>query len=141
MFFYIAFDAHNIEYGNTISIFISIICAYNNVKWFETNKIMHARKFFTKRQACWIFPEHCIAIYLCVCIHLTILQDLTYAELMVSASPVQRVHFTSTLGRPSRTSNTKQQEPTIYAQVSILLGLFAFFFNFFSSNLNIMRKN
>lgn len=48
------------------------------------------------------------------------LQDLTYAELMVSASPVQRVHFTSTLGRPPRTSNTKQ-EPTIYAQVSICL--------------------
>lgn len=47
------------------------------------------------------------------------LQDLTYAELMVT-SPVQRVHFTSTLGRP-RTSNMKQQEPTIYAQVSFSL--------------------
>lgn len=44
------------------------------------------------------------------------MQDLTYAELMVT-SPVQRVHFTSTLGRP-RATNIKQQEPTIYAQVS-----------------------
>ncbi|XP_031626202.1 nephrin-like isoform X1 [Contarinia nasturtii] len=43
--------------------------------------------------------------------------DLTYAELMVT-SPVQRVHFTSTLGRP-RTSNMKQQEPTIYAQIDL----------------------
>lgn len=71
--------------------------------------------FVNVNMLCWLGIFYYFGTF--IAIHpFTVLQDLTYAELMVT-SPVQRVHFTSTLGRP-RTSNMKQQEPTIYAQVS-----------------------
>lgn len=86
----------------------------HQIYFVHANHVNEFFPFFTS----YTFDAIYSAFFLCVCVS-DDLQDLTYAELMVT-SPVQRVHFTSTLGRP-RTSSMKQQEPTIYAQVSFSL--------------------
>lgn len=114
MFLYTAHTSCIMQHIHIHRYFMYYITNMSN----DSNEQNYACESFSTKWTCWVFPGH---LLLFLSAHLPDLQDLTYAELMMT-SPVQRVHFTSTLGRP-RTSNTKQQEPTIYAQVSFLVGL------------------